>query len=244
MNELLRCLLIILVSVGGGFVQRVSGFGLGIFVMLFFPYLLPGYAMGAAVSCLMSVVGSGYNALCYRKEIRFKLVLPLICAAAVTIPIAVHFSAAAPEALMKRLLGIVLVALSIYFLFFSQKIRIRPTVANGVLAGALGGTLNGLFSTGGPPVVLYLVHAASDPKVYFATIQFYFALTNLYSSVMRLLNGIITWEVMGWFGLSLIGWAAGNHIGVRVFEKLNGESLKRVIYIGMIFSGILMLVQA
>ena len=48
MNELLRCLLIILVSVGGGFVQRVSGFGLGIFVMLFFPYLLPGYAMGAA----------------------------------------------------------------------------------------------------------------------------------------------------------------------------------------------------
>ena len=244
MNDVLRCLLLILVSVGGGFVQRVSGFGLGIFVMLFFPYLLPGYAMGAAISCLMSVVGSGYNAFSYRKHIRFKLVLPLICAAAVTIPIAVYFSSSAPEALMKRLLGIVLVALSIYFLFFSKKVSIRPTVTNGVLAGALGGTLNGLFSTGGPPVVLYLVHAATDPKVYFATIQFYFALTNLYSTVMRLLNGIITWEVMAWFGFSLIGWAVGNRIGVKVFEKLNGESLKRVIYIGMIFSGILMLVQA
>lgn len=244
MNELLRCLLVVLVSAGGGFVQRVSGFGLGIFVMLFFPHLLTNYTMGAAVSCLMSVVGSSYNSLRYRENIRFRLVLPLVCAAAVTIPIAVYFSAAAPEALMKRLLGIVLVGLSVYFLFFSKKIRIRPTVPNGILAGALGGTLNGLFSTGGPPVVLYLVHAAQDPKIYFATIQFYFALTNLYSSVVRFLNGIITWEVMAWFGLSLIGWAVGDFTGSKVFARLNAESLKKVIYIGMILSGILMLVQA
>ena len=243
MDNWLLILLLILVTVGGGFVQRVSGFGLGIFVMLFFPYLLPSYAMGAAVSCLLSVIGSGYNAVRYRKDIHVKTVLPLICAAAVTIPIAVHFSSSAPEALMKRLLGIVLIVLSVYFLFFSGKVRIRPTVGNGVIAGALGGTLNGLFSTGGPPVVLYMVHAAEDKAVYFASIQFYFALTNAYSSIARLVNGIITWEVMGWFAVCTIGWGIGNAIGVRVFERLDGDKLKKVIYIGMIVSGILMILR-
>ena len=243
MNELVRCLLLALVSIGGGFVQRVSGFGLGIFVMLFFPHLLPGYAVGTAISCMMSMAGSGYNAIRYRKDIEFRMVIPLICAAAVTIPIAVHFSAVAPETLMKRLLGIVLIVLSIYFLFFSKKISIRPTVTNGILAGGLGGTLNGLFSTGGPPVVLYMVHAAPEPAVYFATIQFYFALTNTYSTIVRLLSGILTWQVLGWFAVTMVGWAVGNQIGVKVFDRLNGESLKKVIYTGMIISGILMLTQ-
>jgi len=243
MNELVRCLLLVLISLGGGFVQRVSGFGLGIFVMLFFPHLLPSYTVGTAISCMMSMAGSGYNAIRYHKDIQLKMVIPLICAAAVTIPIAVHFSAVAPERLMKQLLGIVLVVLSIYFLFFSKKIHIRPTVTNGIIAGGLGGTLNGLFSTGGPPVVLYMVHAAPEPAVYFATIQFYFALTNTYSTVVRLLNGILTWQVMGWFAVTMVGWAIGNQIGVKVFDKLNSDSLKKVIYTGMIISGILMLLQ-
>ncbi len=241
MNRILRSILIVLVGAGGGFVQRVSGFGLGIFVMLFFPYLMPGYAMGAAVSGMMSVVGSGYNAARYRKHIQIKVVLPLLCAAAVTIPVAVYFSATAPETLMKRLLGLVLILLSIYFLFFSKRISIRPTVGNGILAGALGGTLNGLFSTGGPPVVLYLVHAAKDNLVYFATIQFYFAVTNAYSAVMRLLSGIITWEAMGYLAVSLVGWVLGDTLGSAVFSRLNGDALKRIIYIGMIVSGVLML---
>jgi len=242
MEEILQALLLILICAGGGFVQRVSGFGLGIFVMLFLPYLMPSHAAAAAMSCLLSCGGSGYNAVVHRKNLKFRLLLPLIGAAVITIPIAVYFSASAPEALMKRLLGVVLILLSIYFLFFSARVRIRPTVTNGVLAGALGGTLNGLFSTGGPPVVLYLVHAAPDKLVYFATIQTYFALTNIYATIARAVNGLITAEVLISFAIGMIGWWVGDRIGTRVFNRLNAEMLKRVIYIGMIASGILMMI--
>ena len=242
MEEILQAFLLILICAGGGFVQRVSGFGLGIFVMLFLPYLMPSHAAAAAMSCLLSCGGSGYNAVVHRKNLKFRLLLPLIGAAVITIPIAVYFSASAPEALMKRLLGVVLILLSIYFLFFSARVRIRPTVTNGVLAGALGGTLNGLFSTGGPSVVLYLVHAAPDKLVYFATIQTYFALTNIYATIARAVNGLITTEVLISFAIGMIGWWVGDRIGTRVFDRLNAEMLKRVIYIGMIASGILMMI--
>ena len=242
MEELLLNLLIIIVSIGGGFVQRVSGFGFGIFVMLFFPYFLPSQAIAAATSSMRTGCTALYNSIKHRKHLRIRLVLPMLCAALVTIPIAVSFSASAPEALMKRLLGIVLIALSIYFLFFSTRIHIRPTVRNSMLAGALGGTLNGLFSTGGPPVVLYLLHATSDKMVYFAAIQTYFALTNIYATSVRIANGIIDGELLFHAAVGLIGAIIGNRIGGWAFDKLDGQKLKQVIYIGMIISGVLMII--
>lgn len=238
----LQILLLILVGAGAGFVQRVSGFGLGIFAMLFLPYFMPSHAAAAAVSCLFSCGTSLYNAARYRRDISFRTLLPLLCAAMAVIPVAVHFSAAVPEKLLKALLGVVLIALSVYFLFFSQRVHIRPTVVNGVLAGGVGGLLNGLFSTGGPPVVLYLVHATSDKMVYFATIQFYFAATNIYSTAVRVANGIITWEILLYAAIGMAGCALGNLIGTRVFNKLNAQRVKQVIYAGMIISGVLMIV--
>lgn len=166
----------------------------------------------------------------------------MLCAALITIPIAVSFSSSAPEALMKRLLGIVLIGLSIYFLFFSTKIHIRPTTKNSVLAGALGETLNGLFATGGPPVVLYLIHATNDKLVYFACIQTYFALTNVYATAVRILNHIINRDILLYAAVGLIGCLIGNRIGSWAFDKLDGEKLKRIIYIGMIISGVLMII--
>jgi len=231
---------LILISVGAGFVQRVSGFGLGIFVMLFLPHLMPTHTAASAVSGLLSTCTSAYNAVRYRKHISYKTVFPLIVSAMLVIPIAVYFSAEVPAKFFKVLLGIVLICLSIYFLFFNSKIHIKPNWRNAVLTGALGGALNGLFSTGGPPIVLYLTHAMSDKMIYFASIQFYFALSNLFSAVTRVVNGIITWEIALYALIGLIGCSIGNLIGTKVFDRLDSDKFKKVIYIAMIISGILM----
>jgi uncharacterized membrane protein YfcA len=164
----------------------------------------------------------------------------MVCAALVTIPIAVYFSAAVSAQIFQYLLGGVLILLSIYFLFFNQRVRLKPTLINGVLAGTVGGTLNGLFSTGGPPVVLYLSSALSSNAAYFATIQFYFCFTNIYAVIMRAANGILTKDAVIYAAIGLVGCMAGDALGKRVFHKLNGEMLKRIIYIGMIVSGIVM----
>jgi len=242
MIGVLQMILLVLVGAGAGFVQRVSGFGLGIFAMLFLPYLMPTHASAAAVSCLFSCGTSVYNAVKFRKDVNFRTLLPLLCAALVAVPVGVHFSDDLPEKLLTTLLGVVLIGLSIYFLFFSQRIRIRPTAVNGVLAGGLGGLLNGLFSTGGPPVVLYLVHATTDKLVYFATIQFYFAMTNIYATAVRVFSGIITSQILLCAAIGLVGCAIGDWVGSQVFERLDGQRFKQIIYAGMIVSGVLMIV--
>lgn len=230
---------LVLIGMGAGFVQRVSGFGLGIFSMVFMPHFLPAQA-AATISTLHSCVTSTYNAVRYHKSIAFQTVLPMICAALVTIPIAVRFSGLVAVDVFHVLLGIVLILLSLYFLLFQNRIRMRPNLRNGILAGTLGGILNGLFSTGGPPVVLYLSCAAQDKNIYFATIQFYFAFTNIYATGMRLLNGMINSQILGYAAVGLVGCLIGDFLGRLVFDKLDSAKVKQIIYVGMIISGILM----
>ena len=239
--ETLHYLYIILVGFGAAFVQRVSGFGLGIFTMMFLPHFLPSHTAAATISCLFSCYTTTFNSIRYRKNVAYKTALPMLAAALVSIPIAVYFAAKVSARIFEILLGAVLVVLSIYFLFFNKKIKIKPTPMNGIVAGTLGGALNGLFSTGGPPAVLYLTNATPDNITYFATIQFYFCLTNIYATANRAINGLITAELILYAAVGVIGCIGGDLLGRKVFDKLDAQKLKYVIYIGMIISGALML---
>ena len=241
---ILQYILTVLVMGGGAFVQRVTGFGMGIFAMLFLPYFFPSHGMAAAVIGLVNCTGAIYNAIRHRKSIQLRLMLPMVGTGLAVIPLAVYWAAVLPQSVMKRLLGVVLVVLSIWFLFFSKRVHMKPTIPNGMAAGAVSGMLNGMFTTGGPPAVLYLIHATSDKNVYFATIQAFFASTNAFSTVNRALNGLVTAPVLALAAVSMAGWVLGNTLGVRVFEKLDAERLRRVVYYGMMVSGALMILQA
>lgn len=235
-------IIVSVISAAGGFIQRVTGFGFGIFVMLFFPYVMQKYTSAAAVSTLISSVLAIYNSIIYRKNIPYKKIIPLIISALVTIPIAVYFSVLISGDFFKKALGVVLIGLSIYFLFFNNHIKVRATVKNSVIAGGVGGMLSGLFSTGGPPLVLYITNAFTDNTVYFASIQFCFGLTGIYATVVRAFNGIITLEVIFYFVIGCIGSIVGNYVGKKVFNKLNSEKLRLIIYLCMIASGIIMII--
>ena len=237
-----QLIIVSIISAAGAFIQRVTGFGFGIFVMLFFPYIMQTPTSAAAVSTLVSCVVSVYNAIIYRKNVPYKKIIPLIVSALITIPISVYFSVLISGDFFKKALGIVLVGLSVYFIFFSNRIKIRPTVKNSMIAGGTSGVLTGLFSTGGPPVVLYLMNAFADNTVYFASTQFYFGLTGIYSTVVRAINGIVTLEVIVYFVIGFIGSIVGNYIGKKVFDKLDSQKLRLLIYLGMIVSGIIMVV--
>lgn len=232
-------LLLLLVGAGAAFVQRVSGFGLGIFAMIFLPHILPSHTAAAAIAGLFSCVTTTYNAIRYRQHIAFKTAIPMIAASLVTITVAVRFATLVSADIFKMLLGCVLILMSLYFIFFSKRVSLRPTVSGGLISGSLGGLLGGLFSTGGPPAVLYLTNAVEDNLVYFATVQFYFCFTNLYATANRALSGIITRQVLVYAAVGILGCLVGDRLGSRVFRKLDAGSLKKVIYIGMIISGIL-----
>ena len=66
-------------------------------------------------------------------------------------------------------------------------------------------------------------------------------MTNLYTTANRAINGLITPELIVYGLVGIVGCIGGDLLGKRIFDKLDAQKLKYVIYIGMIISGILML---
>ena len=224
----------------GSTIQAVSGFGFGIFVMTIFPYILPS-ATCAALSTMLSVTSSVYIAIKLRKSCNYRrIALPILAYFAVSF-VAISLSAVSPDAILKKCLAVVLIVLSIYFLFFSAKIKIKPTPAAGLTAGALGGILGGFFATGGPPIVVYLLNASEDNEHYLADIQTYFAITGIYSTVVRAAKGLITGQVLGWWVIGMAAMFAGVLCGRALFKRLKPAMLKKIVYCYMAVSGVIML---
>ena len=58
---------------------------------------------------------------------------------------------------------------------------------------------------------------------------------------MRIINKSINNEVILYSLIGIAGCMLGDFIGSKVFDKLDSDKLKKIIYIGMIISGAVML---
>ena len=224
------------------FVQRVCGFGMGIVAIVILPYLIGSHTQTAAYTNMLSAVSSVWVAYKFREHAKLRLIVPLLAGSFCATFLTVRLSKGASFDLLEKILGGVLLVMSLYFLFFKGKIKIRPCIRNGVLTGACGGVLNGLFSTGGPPIVLYLLGTTEGHIEYLATIQAYFAFNNIYATSIRLLNGQITAGMMPGLAGGLLGMALGIILGDRAEKNIPDEMFLKLIYILMAFSGVMMLV--
>ncbi|MBR7184725.1 MAG: sulfite exporter TauE/SafE family protein [Clostridia bacterium] len=224
----------------GSTIQAVSGFGFGIFVMTIFPYILPS-ATCATLSAMLSLTSSITLSIRLRRLCNYRRILPPLLTYFVFSFVAVSLSASSPDKLLKRCLAVVLILLGIYFIWFSRRLRIKPTVGIGLAAGALSGVLGGFFSMGGPPIVLYLVNASEDNDHYIADIQTYFAITGLYTTTVRAANGLLTATVLTWWAIGVAAMLLGVVTGRALFHRLDPLMLKRIVYLYMAVSGVLML---
>jgi uncharacterized protein len=229
------------VCMAGGVITAVSGFGFVLLVMMFFPYILPSYGAGVAVCGILSVLSSGYLTVRLRRNVRWKRIIVPVAAYFAVNTAVIAFASVQPDAILKKALGVTLILLSLYFLFFGGKFKFRPTVFNGIVFGMLSGVLGGFFSVSGPPIVLYMLAASEDNDIYMSNIQAYFTVTSLFSCVMRLIYGMIDFPMLLYSGVGFFAVLAGLYLGKKLFSRFDSAMLRRVIYAVMMFSGIVML---
>lgn len=234
-------LLIFAMSVGAAFVQRVSGFGFGIFIMTALPFILPTYGESTALSGMLAAVTSLFITLRLRRFVLWRRLLPILLTFLAVSAVAVMAVAAAPEALLRRVLGVALVVAGLWFCFFSSRVRVRPTPAAQVGLGSLSGLMGGLFGMQGPPAVLYFVSVAARKEEYMAMAQCYFLVGNLSMTVFRAHAGFVTPAVLhGWL-CGLPGVVAGTALGSLVYRHIPLPLLRRIIYAYLVVSGAVLL---
>lgn len=235
--------MLLLSTFAAALVQSVTGFGFGIVCMMVFPYIIAEYSQAVALSTFCSAAMSIMAAAKVIKIVKIKTVLPALCSYLFFSIAAINFVSGKSTDVMMKALGAVLVAVSIYFIFLNNKIKVRPTTINGIIAGGAGGIGAGMFSIGGPPAVIYFLSASEKNEEYRANVLFYFALGNCWTTGYRIAKGIITTQVFSWWVICLAAIALGVVWGERIFKRLDPLTLRRVVYGFMALSGLKMLLQ-
>lgn len=224
----MTALYILLAAFAGSFIQSASGFGYAIVVMSILPLCIP-FQAASIVEVLSALAMVVWIAVKYRRHIRWKLLWwPLVANSLFSVA-GVWFQSGSAETVLRRILGVTLVVLSIYFIFFSSRLVIRANLWTGLAAGTISGLCGGLMSIGGPPMVAYYLAATRSKEEYAATLQTYFVFSTIYIFATHLVMGHVTGEILGWSALALAGLGAGTFCGLKVFDRLSAEGLKKVV---------------
>lgn len=240
--EMNSILILIGISCMGSFIQRVSGFGFGIFVMTVFPHILPSYGEATALSGMLAASMSLVVAIRMRRFIEWNKVLPILVTFTVVSLGAVFIVSSVDQKFLKHILGAILVAVSLYFFFFSERIKLKPTLPAQIGLGTLSGLMGGLFAMQGPPAVLYFMASAQTKEKYIAQIQAYFVIGNLMMTLFRAKAGFVTPTVGITYGCCLTAVALGAIVGGKVFKIIPTKVLRKVVYGYMAVSGAIALV--
>lgn len=233
--------LLFLMSLGAAFVQRVSGFGFGIFIMTVLPYIMPSYGEATTLSGLMAMVTSLIIAIRNYRYLHWKKLFIILFTFLIVSYIAVQFVSIASDGILKKLLGGILIFVSIWFLFLSKRVHLPATVPVQISMGTISGLMGGFFGMQGPPAVLYFISSAKQKEEYMAMAQMYFLLGNIFMTGYRAQCGYLTAAVLHGWCCGIVAVLIGTTLGSIVFRFVSLDILRKIIYAYMAISGIIAL---
>lgn len=241
MSAAMTLVLVALISVAGSFVQASTGFGYAVTVMALWPLFLP-YKTALVVELAAALVLCVVIAARYWRFVNWRQLLVPGSVALVTNWLGLQIMSGTSDTVLRRLLGGALMMLAVYFLAFSEKLKIRPTVAAGLITGAVAGLSAGMFSIGGPPIVIYYLAAFKDKREYTATTQMFFILISVWLLVMHVFMGNVNAQVIACSGAALAGLGIGTAAGLAVFKTLPMKRIKLLVYLFMLVMGLYILI--
>lgn len=235
---------IFLLAVGASFVQRTTGFGFGIFIMTLLPFLMPSYGEATALSGLLALTTSAIITFRMRKFITWKRLTPILFTFIAISSVAICLLSRIHDDVLRKILGIVLMITSIYFAFFSSRIKIKTTLPYQIGAGSISGIMGGFFGMQGPPAVLYFISSEPDKNHYMAMVQTYFLIGNTMMTIVRASNGFVTATVGRCYVFCLAAVVIGTLLGSWAFKRIPGRIFPYVVYSYIGISGLIIFLTA
>lgn len=232
---------VFLAAAGAGLIQSVTGFGAAVMMMLVLPYFFD-MIRSPALSSSISLGLSAVLVWRFRKYVDWKLTLPVALAYVTLSTAAISVVGKLDLDMLTIVFALLLILLSLYYLFFSGSFSIRPTPVSALVCGAAAGVCGGLFSIGGPVAVLYFLPAARSKESYVANLQLLFCITNLTNLFVRISKGIYTWELVPLTLVGVLGINLGKIAGLRVLDRLDIAGMRKLVYLFIGVSGVLTLV--
>lgn len=228
------------ISIAAGLVRGITGFG-GALVMTPPLALLFTPAVAVPVALLLESVVSAPMVAQTRRQMRWRVIGPILAAACLTVPIGAWLLASADPLVLRRAIAAVVIVFSLALLRgwrYSGPQRMGTSIA----AGALAGTMGGATSMCGPPVILYLLSGPDAIATTRANLTLFVAVASLAALVALWANGVLGPRA-AWTGLALApGYLGGLLAGGRAFARFNDARFRQftLVLLIVVSAGILL----
>lgn len=228
------------VAILASFAQAVTGFGFALVAVPLLALVTGVHTAVVSVTMLSAVLTVGASAR-YRRDVAWPIARTLTIAALIGMPLGLL----ALVWLDQRWLTIGVALLVIVFAAASlQKLPLKGGPGTTVGAGLLGGAL--LTSTGmnGPPLVAALQALDFTPRRFRATLQASFAAQDLLAVAGFAIVGQLSPTTVFVMLAGLLGIPVGWVIGDLVFTRLAQGGFRLVVFLTLLGSAVLLLVQS
>ena len=230
---------IFLLTIIASFIQRVSGFGFGIFVMMFFPFFLPSYGESVMLSGLLAGSTALMIAVRNWKYIRWRLMGWVVFFNVLFSFLATEYMRSMSNNALKQCLGVALILIALYFFFGEGRMgRIFQSKPAQVTIGSISGIMGGMFAMPGPPIVLYCISTLEDKREYVTTLQAFSVVLNVFYTLFRTKAGFYSDDTWLCWVVGIGGAIIGSSLGARCFDIISNRTLKLIVYGMMIISGL------
>ena len=236
-------LLSALAALGGGLVMGVTGFGAGMVAMMALP-LFYSLTESAAIAGVVCAVLSAHMTIRYWKHINFKSLVAPTIAYMILCALIIRFSTEVDQALIQKGFGVFLICLCIYYLFLQKDDHPhKKSLALSILCIAFSAVFDSFFSIGGPLLVVYFMARTDSTKAYMGTIQAFFFINYTYSTVVRVIDGILLPSHLLVTVACGVAVLLGGVIAQKLVNRLDDQMVRKLIYIMIGVSGVLNLIK-
>ena len=201
--------------------------------------------MAAPLAVLVSVLVAVVIVLQDWRHVHVRSAGGLILSSLPGIPLGVWLLARGNEHAVKSVLGLIIVAFSIFSLTRKNVLHLGEDHWGWLTGcGFLSGVLGGAYGMNGPPLAVYGAFRRWSPQHFRATLQGYFLPVSLAGLVGYIALGLWSGIVTRYFLWSLPGVVAAILLGRAINQRLKGDGFLRFVYVGLMVVGVILLGQA
>ncbi len=219
--------------------QSITGFGFAIVSMSFLPQVV-GLQTAVPLVTLVSIIGNVVIWYNYRHSCSLKAVKKLAIAALIATPVGTLLLDRIPEAIALKGLGILIISYVLYDWLDLSLPNLKSSIWAYLFGGA-SGILNGAYTIGGPPVIVYANCRGWTPKEFKGNLTAVFFFSSLLAAIAYSWQGNITISVGRFAVYSLPGFALGLWLGIILSTKINPLTFKRITLALLMVTGLRLL---
>lgn len=225
-------------------IRSAFGFGEALVAVPLLALMMP-LRVATPLAVLVSVTVAAIIVVQDHAHIHVRSAGWLVTASLFGIPMGVLLLSVGHATLVKILLGLLILAFSLYSMFGRMPLHLPRDHRGGLLlCGFTAGVLGGAYGMNGPPLVMYGAMRRWTPAQFRATLQAYFLPASLAGLAGFWWAGILTRTVEMDFLLSLPAIACAIPLGRWLHRRIPSATFLQWIYGGLALIAIALIAQA